>query len=131
MATLVVDASAVAGWLMPDEAGQDLAALADHYTDFAAPFLLWAELRNILIMGERRGRLPQGMPEQAIEAVEALGIVLDTQPSSAGVLRLARSRGLTIYDAMYLDLSLRRGADLATLDAALARAAKAEGVAVV
>lgn len=131
MAILVVDASAVAGWLMPDEAGQDLAELAARYDSFAAPFLLRSELRNILIVGERRGRLPQGLPEQLIEAIDGLGIALDTAPSNAGVLRLARTHGLTAYDAMYLDLAHRLGADLATLDAALHRAALAEGIVVV
>ena len=116
---------------MPDEAGQDLAALAVRYDTFAAPFLLWSELRNILIVGERKGRLPKGIPEQLIEAVDGLGIALDTTPSNAGVLRLARTHGLTVYDAMYLDLALRVGADLATFDAALQRAAVSEGIAVV
>jgi len=131
MSVLVVDASAVAGWLMPDEAGQDLTQLAARYTQFAAPFLLWSELRSILIMGERRGRLPAGMPEIALEAVDALGITLDTTPSSATVLRLSRAHGLSVYDAMYLDLSLRLNAPLATLDGALMRAARAEEVGVV
>lgn len=131
MPTLVVDASAVAGWLMPDEAAQDLDALAARYDNFAAPFLLWSELRNILIVGERRGRLPQGLPELLIEAIDGLGIALDTAPSNAGVLRLARMHSLTAYDAMYLDLALRLGADLATLDTALRHAATAEGIVVV
>ncbi len=116
---------------MPDETGEDLAALAARYDNFAAPFLLWSELRNILTVGERRGRLPQGLPEQLIEAVEGLGIALDTTPSNAGVLRLARRHGLTIYDAMYLDLALRLGADLATFDTALCRAALTEEIVVV
>jgi len=66
-----------------------------------------------------------------IEAVEGLGIVLDTAPSNAGVLALARKHGLTGYDALYLDLAKRRGASMATLDAKLARAAVAEAVAVI
>lgn len=129
--TLVVDASAVAGWLLPDETGLDLSALAAAHDVFCAPMLLWAEFRNILIVTERRGRLPLGMADQLIEAVEALGIELDTAPSNAGVLALARRHGLTVYDALYLDLSLRRGASLATLDVKLALAAGAEGVAVI
>lgn len=127
--TLVVDASAVAGWLLPDERGQDLAGLAAAHPEFHAPWLLWAELRNILIVNERRGRLPPGLADQVIEAVEGLGIVLDTAPSNAGVLTLSRRHGLTVYDAIYLDLALRRGAVLATLDVRLAQAARAEGVA--
>lgn len=126
--TLVVDASAVAGWLLPDETGLDLRRLAAAHAVFCAPWLLWAEFRNILIVNERRGRLPQGMAEQLIEAVEGLGIELDTAPSNAGVLALARRHGLTAYDALYLDLAIRRDASLATLDTKLAQAARAEAV---
>jgi predicted nucleic acid-binding protein len=127
--TLVVDASAVAGWLLPDETGQDLSALLTAHSEICAPWLLWAEFRNILIETERRGRLPQGMADQLIEAVDGLGIALDTAPSPAGVLVLARRHGLSVYDALSLDLALRREAVLATLDAKLAKAARSEGVA--
>lgn len=125
---LVIDASAVAAWLMPDETGEDLLRLTRWRTLRLAPWLFWAELRNILIVGERRGRLPAGAAEEFLEAVAGLGIALDARPAEARVMALARSRGLTVYDALYLELALRRGAELMTLDAALARAAMAEGV---
>jgi predicted nucleic acid-binding protein len=128
---LVVDASAVAGWLLPDEGGMDPAALLAGEERIAAPWLLWAEIRNILVVNERRGRLPAGIVEQALEAVEGLGIALDTTPSGPGVLDLARRHGLTVYDALYLELALRARGRLATLDAALRRSAEAEGVTVV
>jgi predicted nucleic acid-binding protein len=127
---LVVDASAVAGWLLPDEGSRDPAAILAGEEALAAPWLLWAELRNILVVNERRGRLPAGLAEQLVEAVEGLGIALDTAPSGPGVLALARRHGLTVYDALYLELALRRHGRLATLDAALGRAAEAEGVSV-
>lgn len=128
---LVLDASALAGWLMPDEAGVDLAGLAVQHPVFAAPWLLWAEIRNILIVAERRGRIGPGIVEQALEAIGDLGIVLDTAPSTAAMLALCRTHRLTAYDALYLELALREGAALATRDAALARAATAEGIRVV
>lgn len=128
---LVVDASAVAGWLLPDEGGTDPAALLSGGEDVAAPWLFWAEIRNILVVAERRGRLPAGVAEQALSAVEDLGIALDTSPSGPAVIDLARRHGLTVHDALYLELALRRHGRLATLDAALGRAADAEGVAVI
>jgi predicted nucleic acid-binding protein len=128
---LVVDASAVAGWLLPDEGGADPATLLAGEERIVAPWLLWAELRNILVVNERRGRIPRGVVEQAVEAVEGFGIELDTTPSGAGVLDLARRHGLTVYDALYLELALRARGRLATLDATLRRSAEAEGVAVV
>ena len=46
-------------------------------------------------------------------------------------MSLARKYQLTVYDAAYLELSLRAGIALATLDAQLEHAARAEGVALV
>ena len=46
-------------------------------------------------------------------------------------MTLARHRRLTVYDAAYLELALRHAVPLATLDQALANAARAEGVAVI
>lgn len=128
---LVIDASALVGWLMPDESGIDLPALAAEHEDIVAPWLLWAELRNILVVSERRGRIPLGAAEQITDAVDALGIALDTAPAGSVVLELARRHRLTVYDALYLELALRRGATLASLDAALLAAARAETVVVV
>jgi len=128
---LVVDASAVAGWLLPGEDGADPATLLAEEEPIAAPWLLWAELRNILVVNERRGRIPPGIAELAVEAVEGLGIALDTAPSGPGVLELARRHRLTVYDALSLELALRVQGRLATLDGALRQAAVAEGVTVV
>ena len=123
----VIDASALAGWLLPDEDAPDLAPLLGAGA-CAAPWLLWAELRNILLVAERRGRIDAGEADTLLDLVDRLGIALDTVAAGAPVMALARRHGLTVYDALYLDLALRRGSPLATLDAALARAAAAEGV---
>lgn len=125
---LVLVASALVAAAMPDERGIDLPGLAARHEDIAAPWLLWAELRNILVVNERRGRIPAGSAEQIADAVDGLGIVLDTAPAGAVVLDLARRHRLTVYDALYLELALRQGAALASLDAALLAAAQAEAV---
>lgn len=86
---LVVDASALIGWVMADEAGIDLhAALAAH-DEVLAPWLLWVELRNILLVSERRGRLPAGMADQIIDTIDDLDIRLDVTPAGPVVLDLA------------------------------------------
>lgn len=126
--SLVVDASALVGWAMPDESGVDLGPALMRHDAVLAPWLLWVELRNILLVAERRGRLPAGMAEQLIGTFDALAIVLDTTPEGAVVMDLARRHGLTAYDALYLETALRHGAELASLDRALLRAAQAEGV---
>ncbi|TPE45714.1 type II toxin-antitoxin system VapC family toxin [Amaricoccus solimangrovi] len=127
--TLVVDASLIAGLLLPDEQGIAPELLAAD--ELVAPWLLWAELRNILIVNERRGRLAPGLAEQMLDAVKALGIGLDTRPAEASVLQLARRHRLTIYDALYLELALRSGARLGTHDTALRVAAGQEAVGIV
>lgn len=126
---LVLDASAIIGWIMPDEVGLDLDPLIAGGEALLAPWLLWVELRNILIVSERRGRLPAGMGDQIADSVDALQITLDGAASSAVVMDLSRRHGLTAYDALYLETALRHGAALATLDSKLRAAAAAEGVA--
>jgi len=126
--SLVVDASALIGWAMPDESGLDLDRALVSHDELLAPWLLWVELRNILLVSERRGRLPAGMTEQLAGTFDALAITLDTSPDGAVVIDLARRHGLTAYDALYLETALRHGAELASLDRALLRAAAAEGV---
>jgi predicted nucleic acid-binding protein len=63
--------------------------------------------------------------------VEDLGIIQETLPVQAvlhTVLPLAREHQLSAYDAAYLDLAIREGAVLATLDGAMRKAARKEGV---
>ncbi len=48
--------------------------------------------------------------------------------SLSDTLHLARRHGLSSYDASYLELALRTGVPLATLDTDLARAARKAGV---
>jgi predicted nucleic acid-binding protein len=124
---VVVDASALAGLVLPDEGGNGLAAILAEAAP-VAPGLLWAEIRNLLLMAERRGRIAPGTPERALAILDGLGIAYDAGPASDRTLQLARRHGLTVCDALYLELALRLGLALATADRALVRAAAAEGV---
>ena len=92
---------------------------------------MWIELRNILIVSERRSRLSEGIGDQIADIVDALQIQFDGTPSSGVVMALARRHGLTAHDALYLETALRCGAVLATLDGRLRAAALAEGLEVV
>ena len=89
---------------------------------------MWAELRNVLLVAERRGRVTDITSDAVMEAVDALGIVVDHALPGPRVTRLARRHSLSAYDALYLELAVRHGATLTTLDSALARAARAEGI---
>lgn len=127
----VVDASVVACWAFEDE-DHPIAALAlerIRADEARAPSLLWFELRNILIVNERRKRLTEADTAAFLRGFARLGVAFDRWPDEAETLALARRRGLTVNHAAYLELAQREGATLATLDAELASAARAEGVA--
>ncbi len=126
----VLDASVTACWAFDDE-DHPLAALAIERmrTDEAhVPALWWFEVRNILIVNERRGRLTVDHTATFLRALSRLGIAVDTSPDEAAILALARRHRLTVYDAAYLELARREALPLATLDSALAAAARAEGL---
>jgi len=130
LSVLILDASIAAAWLFSDETEpQAEAVLARLAEDTAYVPQLWhLEVRNVLLVAERRGRIAA---EHALELLETLGelpIRTDTTPDLAVAFALARAHGLSFYDALYLELAQRRDGTLATLDSALARAAAAVGL---
>jgi predicted nucleic acid-binding protein len=124
----VLDASIAACWAFEDE-DHPVAALALERirTDEArVPSLWWFEVRNTLIVNERRGRLTEADVAAFLRGLSRLGVTVDRAPDEAAVLALARRHRLTVYDASYLELTQREGIPLATLDTELANAARAE-----
>jgi predicted nucleic acid-binding protein len=85
-------------------------------------------VRNTLIVSERRGCLTESDTAAFLGGLARLRVTVDQSPEEVDILPLARHRGLTVYDAAYLALARREGAPLATLDATLATAARAERV---
>ena len=92
------------------------------------PSLFWYEIRNVLVMAERRKRIATSRTTAFLSDLALLPFSVDDLPREATVLDLARRRSLTVYDATYLELAQRREAPLATLDQALMAAARKEGV---
>ena len=91
------------------------------------PSLWWFEIRNILVVNERRKRIAEPDTNDFLRNLLRLRIRVDRAPEEAGVLRLARTHRLSVYDASYLELALREALQIATLDTELAAAALAEG----
>jgi len=125
----VIDASIAACWVLDDAShpSADAAARRLERDTAIAPSLWWYEMRNLIVTSERRGRLGSGAAKQALGFLTALKVAYDFRCDEDELMRLARTHRLTAYDAAYLELSRRLAAPMATLDAALIRAARAEG----
>jgi predicted nucleic acid-binding protein len=130
----VLDASVTLGWCFQDEGDEARAALELAREAVVHVPAVWPlEVANALVVAERRKRLSEAESARFLTLVGALAIEIEAAPrlaQMAALLGLARTRGISIYDASYLDLALRRGLPLATLDDRLASAARAAGVAV-
>jgi predicted nucleic acid-binding protein len=128
---VVLDSSIVGCWCFPDETSPvaDAALLAIAAADAVVPAVWWFEVRNLLITGERLSRIDPVGTTRFLADLETLPIRIDRTPVSAAVLAYARTHRLTIYDAAYLELALRLGVPLATLDRELASSARAAEVA--
>lgn len=127
--TFVIDASTAAAWALREEHPRAAVAGELIATETAlVPALWWFELRNALIVNERRGRITEAGTGGFLQQIAGLAIIADHAPDEAAVMALARRHRLTVYDASYLELARREGVPLATLDATLASAARAEGV---
>ena len=129
----VIDASTAAAWLFDDESEPRAdAALARVAVESAIVPQHWhLEIRNALLVAERRRRLPADAVPQRLRLLQTLPIRTDIEPDLDRAYEFARSYRLSFYDAVYLELAVRHGAALATLDMALSRAAGSENVIVV
>lgn len=133
MPTVVLDASAALSWLFSDEQTPASRELAHEVARQGAvvPFVWHAEITQLLLLAERRGRTTMERVTEIVALLDELPIETEAdvpQRVRHEVLELARECGLSTCDALYLDLARRRSLPLATLDPALSRAARALGV---
>jgi predicted nucleic acid-binding protein len=125
----VLDASIVHAWAFEENHPiADAVRERLKVDDAFAPRLWWFEVRNGLVMAERRGRTTQRHSTTFLRDLLLLAVAFDDTPDEMVTLSLARRHRLTVYDAAYLELALREAVPLATLDVALAAAARAENV---
>lgn len=133
MPRLVLDASTALSWIMPDETAAKLDAVQQAVADQGAlvPSLWPLEIANALLAANRRGRIDAAFRVAALADLAALPIEIDAEThlrASSDTLALADTHGLSVYDAAYLELSLRKGLALATLDGQLGAAATRLGL---
>ena len=129
----VLDASVTLAWAFEDEGGEYARdALARLEAEEACTTALWPlEISNGLLVAERRDRIEPPASARFTRLLLSLPIVVepvDRRRVFEQTRILARRRNLSAYDAHYLELAIRYGIPLATLDAGLRQAAEAEGV---
>jgi len=130
--SIVIDASMTLALCFEDEAPPEADRIVDHIArNGAVAPAHWAlELANGLVMAERRGRLKPADAASFVELLRSLPIEIDADTAAQALrdtLALARAQRLTSYDAAYLELAMRRGLPLVTLDAPLEAAASRLG----
>lgn len=133
MAVLVVDASVVLAVPLQEVNRDRAVAVLERAVEGGAvvPGIWHLEVGNSLMLAERRGRISAANRTTALQDLARLPIEVDLDTASRAwrdTLFLAEHHRLTLYDASYLELSVRLSLPLATFDAALRRAASAAGV---
>ena len=131
--SLVLDSSATLAWVYCDETTPAVRALFARLIEGGAwvPALWKLEVANVLQMGVRRRRHGIAFRDATLADLALLPIHVDPETDRQAwnaTLRLAERHKLAMHDAAYLELAQRRGLPLATLDAELSAAARAEGL---
>lgn len=133
MTGLVLDNSVVLSWCLADEddalASRAMKLAIDHGA--IVPGIWWYELRNALVVNERRGRIDAEGVRATLADLGEMRIALDSDHDDRIVLDLAQRHDLSVYDAAYLEVAMRRGLPIASLDLRLRRAAAASRIALI
>ena len=133
--TFVLDASVSLSWCFEDEVVEYADAVLDGLASAGAivPVIWPYEQSTGLLVAERRKRLTFADTAKALSLFGDLSITVDASPPTQvldELLPLARAQDLSAYDATYLELALRTGCPMATLDKCLRRACERTGIAI-
>lgn len=134
--SFVLDNSVTMRWFFGDGKPQKLAYAgkildAMKKTSAHVPATWALEVANVIAGAEAKGLVTEARSQAFLEMLEGVDIEVDAATSAhalSGTLQLARRYKLSAYDASYLELALRLGMPLATLDEDLQKAAKKAGV---
>ena len=129
-----MDASVGFAWVYEDQATSETDHLLHELAAGAVavvPAMWFLEVANVLLTAQRRNRLTQAQRKTALEKLGAMQFIVDDDAARSAFGKtsdLAEKYGLTVYDAHYLEVALRRKLPLASRDEALRQAAKRCGV---
>ncbi|KRA50228.1 type II toxin-antitoxin system VapC family toxin [Devosia sp. Root635] len=127
---IVVDASLAVGWILLEQESQGTNDLYKRTITEGAigPLIFEIEVANAPRTNLRRGRIDGAERNEALSFLARMNVTIPSdQPSLTEIISLSDRHDITTYDASYVALAQKHGALLATLDQAMARAARAEG----
>lgn len=137
----VLDNSVCMRWLFGDGSAEDLdyasrvlALLEDGSNGAVTPSIWPLEAANVIVRAEARELIGEAQSAEFTSILKAMAIEVDSATALHAfddTLQLARRFNLSAYDAAYLELSLREGLPLATLDADLRAAVSRTGLSLV
>lgn len=128
MSRFVLDCSVTMAWCFEDETHPFADAVLDRLAGAEAvvPSIWPLEVANVLLVAKRRKRLTYAESARFIELLRGLPIAVDPEAPARAfdqVLAIAGQHRLSSCDAVYLELAMREGLALATLDDHLSKAA--------
>ena len=100
-------------------------------TSAVVPVTWGLEVANVIGKAEMKGLVREAQSEAFLEMLDGIDIRADAATFSRALsdtLQIARRYRLSSYDASYLELAMRAGLPLATLDRDLRTAASKAGV---
>jgi len=134
----VLDASVAMSWLLGDGVATArayamgvLEAMKSEDNRAIVPVVWNLEVANVIAKAEQNGLLVEAQSEAFLEMLSGLDIDVDSDTVATALsdtLQIARRYRLSAYDASYMELSLRSGISLATLDQDLHKAARRAGI---
>lgn len=133
MSDYVLDCSATVPWLFVSESTAASEALLDEMVKGRrawVPALWHLELANVLLGAQRRSKIDKAGAEKFMATLKTFDIEVDDETMSVAwtrTLALGEAFSLGAYDAAYLELLLRKGLPLASLDGALRKACSKAG----
>lgn len=134
--SFVLDNSVTMRWLFGDGKPQERAyggrvLDAMQHVTALVPMTWGRAVANVIAKAEAKALVTEARSGAFLEMLEEIEIEVDTATFAhalSDTLQLARRYKLSAYDASYLELALRTGLPLATLDEDLQKAAKKAGV---
>lgn len=129
----VLDCSMAISWVFPDEADIHTRRIRLKLKTCCAkvPSIWLYEIANVLIVAERRKRITEAEEVKIQSILSVLPIIVDETSKDklwGDVINLSRQLKLSVYDAAYLELAMREGLPIATLDQGLKQAANLVGI---